>query len=610
MTSIDQHIGIRPIHIRFTTNDNPNTESILTRDMIYIPPKDIERDADITKTMSEQKEPEQNTLSNGEEELSQYPFFTDTVRLPMATILKLSREDQIKLLFNKTFFKQKIGNKTYVDLDERNSNAEFNLKAILNILLPTSFPVKNNIYETFSGNIKGKTISTNFQSDSSIFELLFSDEDNKYGYVNIGGKTWTVVKINLINDLINDKTFTPLIQSGIVFKTWKQNKTQEYQNDIDQLEKTILTLIKEKLPNIKNLLTADPNKKDEFQSDIVKARKYLSKGSGNQPGVIVPSRYLKDQIDKLFETNDTQIIIKIFSIIEDLRIRSGIDRKDYWIPISIAKIEGFTELLKQSNEYVFKKRLIEQLNSLKKVYEIMKKKKQDKVEDPVLRELLDNRQLQAFLDETLKYKAPNRSYSNKLLLDILDKTDIDIDEFLDFIDYISKVNIENERPEEILLTDEKMTERLKTGVMIVSDKQITDDDKDVLGLNINYHYDCLMNLQLIDGMVNDDNIEDVTCPYKEQMLNIIYNNLKYAEQKNPMLFYIESKPFIMASTQKGGRIIKKTIRKTKKGGYLGRSIGKSLRKTIKSIQSVEKKRKKRGNKRISKSDYKYTSPYN
>ena len=374
MTSIDQQIGIRPIHIRFTTNDNPNTESILTRDMIYIPPKDIERDADITKTISEQKKPEQNTLSNGEEELSQYPFFTDTVRLPMATILKLSREDQIKLLFNKTFFKQKIGNKTYVDLDERNSNAEFNLKAILNILLPTSFPVKNNIYETFSGNIKGKTISTNFQSDSSIFELLFSDEDNKYGYVNIGGKTWTVVKINLINDLINDKTFTPLIQSGIVFKTWKQNKTQEYQNDIDQLEKTILTLIKEKLPNIKNLLTADPNKKDEFQSDIVKARKYLSKGSGNQPGVIVPSRYLKDQIDKLFETNDTQIIIKIFSIIEDLRIRSGIDRKDYWIPISIAKIEGFTELLKQSNEYVFKKGLIEQLTSLKKVYEIMKKK--------------------------------------------------------------------------------------------------------------------------------------------------------------------------------------------------------------------------------------------
>ena len=38
------------------------------------------------------------------------------------------------------------------------------------------------------------------------------------------------------------------------------------------------------------------------------------------------------------------------------------------------------------------------------------------------------------------------------------------------------------------------------------------------------------------SIVNDDNIDDVECPYKQQMLNIMYSNLKYAEQKNPVLF--------------------------------------------------------------------------
>jgi len=600
MNSIDQSIGIRPIHIRFTTNDNPMVENILTRDMIYIPPKDIERDTEITKTLSQQENPDKNVVSQSEDELSQYPFFTDTVRIPMATILKLSREDQIKLLFNKTLFKQKIGNKTYVDPEIRSINAEANIKVILSILLPTSFPVKNNIYETFSGNIKGLTVSSDFKSDSSIFGLLFSDEDNKYGYVNIDGKTWTVVKINLINDLINDKTFRPLLQSGIIFKSWKQQKIRDYKNDADKLEKDLSVLIKEDLPNIKKLLTRDASKGDDEQREEFKIRQQLSRGAQNAAGVIVPTRLLIPFIDELFKTTDEVNIIDSFSKMEDLRLRSGTERKDTYIPLSIARMKGFTELLKKSNEFIFKKELIIQLNSLKKVYEIIKNKKQDKVEDRILREILNNPQLKAFLDEVLKYRSPNRSYSNDKLVNILEEIDIDIDRFLNFIDYVSKINIENEKPKQELLSDDSMTDILKTGIMTVSDKIKTDDDKDIFGLNVNYYYDCLMNLQLIDGIVNDDNIDDVKCPYKQEMLNIMYSNLKYADQKNPMLFYIGSKPFDMATTKKGGRISKKTKtnkRKTQKGGYKGRPS--SVRKTIRSTNTAKRGEKKSKNMRLS-----------
>ena len=236
-------------------------------------------------------------------------------------------------------------------------------------------------------------------------------------------------------------------------------------------------------------------------------------------------------------------------------------------------------------------------------------KRQDKVEDPVLKELLRNRELEAFLREVAKYRPPNRYYSNKNLSSILENVDSNIDEFLDFIDYISQINIENERPKQEILSNEQMSDRLKTGVMIVSEEPTENKEKDdILRLKTKYHYDCLLNLQLIDGKVDDDNIEDVKCPYRNQMLNIMYNNLKYAEQKNPVLFYIESKPFDMAKTQKGGR---KHIRKTKKGGYLGKSVS-SVRKTIRSLSSssVQEKKKKRRNRRKSNRQIQSVNPYN
>jgi hypothetical protein len=62
----------------------------------------------------------------------------------------------------------------------------------------------------------------------------------------------------------------------------------------------------------------------------------------------------------------------------------------------------------------------------------------------------------------------------------------------------------------------------------------------------------------------------------------------------------------MAKTQKGGR---KNNRRTKKGGYLGKSVS-SVRKTIRSIgSSVQEKKKKRRNRRKSKQIHS-VNPYN
>ncbi len=217
-----------------------------------------------------------------------------------------------------------------------------------------------------------------------------------------------------------------------------------------------------------------------------------------------------------------------------------------------------------------------------------------------LHELLKNRELKAFLDKVMMYRTPNRKYYNKLLTDVLDNIDTDIDEFLNFIEFINKIKTEGERPTEELLNDDMMLDRLKTGVMSISESS-KKDEEDVLGLNKKYQYDALINLQLIDGIVNDENIDDVKCPYKNQMLNTIYNDLKYAEQKNPVLFYTEEKPFEMGKTQKGGRKYNKTQKK-RCGGFIGR--------TIKSINSIASSlKKKRRKPKSNKNKINYTSPY-
>ncbi len=607
MSSLNESIGIRPIYIRFTTNDNPSNETILTRDMIYIPSENKEREENIVQNINDQKGVEKKT--NEDEELSKYPFFTDSVRFPTPSILKLSREDQLKLFFSKTFFKQKIGHKTNVDDDVRNDNAEYNLKALLNILLPTSFPIKNNIYETFSGNIKNIIIPSDFASDSNIFEMLFSDIENKYGYLNINGRNWTVVKINLINDLINDKTFSSLIQSGSYFQKWKELKLTNYKKNVEELEKEISDIIKDKLPNIQKTLTPDPTKKDAEQNEAVRARLALNKGFGNQPGVRIPTRFLTPLFNSLITTTDMQEIITLFNKMQNLRIKSGSERKEFYIPLAIMKIDGISDLLKKSSEYTLKKNIIDNLTSLKKIYEIIKNKQEDKNENPAIDELLKNKELKAFLDEVIKYRPPNRNYTNKLLTETLENIDVNINNFLEFIDFINKIKIEGERPKEEILSNEQMTDRLKTGLMIVSESNIQDEKKDILGLNTNFHYDCLVNFQLIDGLVNDDNLDDVKCPYRNQMLDIQYKNLKYADEKNPVLFYIDSKPFDMGKTQKGGRNYNKTKKRRsiqkKKGGFIGRTI-----KSISNSLSNVKKGKRKGKKHSKQTDRIFVTPYN
>ena len=109
------------------------------------------------------------------------------------------------------------------------------------------------------------------------------------------------------------------------------------------------------------------------------------------------------------------------------------------------------------------------------------------------------------------------------------------------------------------------------------------------------YYDCFVNFELIEGLLNDDVVELIECPYRNNFLVTIYNDLKTSENKNPLLFYNNIPVFDMAKYTQKNRSTKGS--KKIKGGFIprGTSLASSSPKTA-SKKYTRKRRKNRRNK--------------
>ena len=95
--------------------------------------------------------------------------------------------------------------------------------------------------------------------------------------------------------------------------------------------------------------------------------------------------------------------------------------------------------------------------------------------------------------------------------------------------------------------------------------------------------------------MNDENIDLIKCPYRNDFLVTIYNDLKTSENKNPFLFYNNIPVFDMAKYTQKNR--SKSNRKIK-GGFVPRGKGTLSSLSLKSVNKkyTHKKRNKRYNK--------------
>ena len=191
----------------------------------------------------------------------------------------------------------------------------------------------------------------------------------------------------------------------------------------------------------------------------------------------------------------------------------------------------------------------------------------DYVDKTVAEKIKTFTHLETFVQMIKEFRSPIRFYSNKQLTTLFNDTGKNIQPFMEFIEFLRKIVIED-KPEDKLLSNTTMIDNLKTGVMSVREK-INDSKKDEkidpLKQQTKLYYDCFVNFELIEGLLNDDVVELIECPYRNNFLGTIYNDLKTSENKNPMLFYNNIPVFDMAKYTQKNRSTKGS--KKIKGGF-------------------------------------------
>ena len=160
---------------------------------------------------------------------SKYPFFTDDIEYPVDYLGKLQYDTIIQTFFNKSAFQdmlsQSTDNANVIDVSnpdkfymERDRINNANIMIMLELLLPTGYPAKRDLNQTYD-QIVGK------KSFKPLFVLPFAR--NRYSYFKINGKPYTVSKVTWVNDFLNNPDYIKLLEKYNAFKNFIDGKLAE-----------------------------------------------------------------------------------------------------------------------------------------------------------------------------------------------------------------------------------------------------------------------------------------------------------------------------------------------------------------------------------------------
>lgn len=167
-------------------------------------------------------------------DLSEFPYITNTIRYPVYQLKRLNDYSKIiKFFFNLKYFKEKLTplvskNKTSLTTSETNSILKSNVMSMLELLFPTSFPNKKNLYSSYEAYILQK-----YDTDFS-FSLKNPFLANyEFSYLLMNSKTYTVSKVVWLNDVYNNPVYKQFIGDFSNF----QDKIVDENKRIDEIMK-------------------------------------------------------------------------------------------------------------------------------------------------------------------------------------------------------------------------------------------------------------------------------------------------------------------------------------------------------------------------------------
>lgn len=432
--------------------------------------------------------------------LNTYPYFTSDIQYP-SQLENLEYIDRIEFFFNKQEFTKRLKpfakNKT-LDEEQSKINSEKNILTTLKLLFPTTFPVVDNLHESYDLIIKKDSTLPLYAYLKNPFYRRFY-----YSHLNLNGSIFTFKKITWLNDILNN----PVYQQLFIEYNRIVPPINKYLDDIsdnnDKLHKDIVQNADE-IANpdtglLKQMLNA--SEEDDFTiriKDFIESLNIIKNSSVSE---LTESESESEKIEKAIK-NITELA------------------KDWQISLNTSS-KLYPELKKEIDSK--KSSIIENIEKIRKNYEeetnikrCFKERFSDlsKESDFSLPSEFEN-DLKNFLITTLsQYRRPIRISSNHKLQKYLEqKTNLDTVNFFYFLEKAYQAFMNNNE------FDTELKDLVNIGVSTLTPGTVGQRKREI-------HINC----EFIGGEVNSKNIKDIYCPFVSDTLG---NKLKdYIEQNN------------------------------------------------------------------------------
>jgi hypothetical protein len=475
--------------------------------------------------------------SDSKSEESQYPFFTTDVELPYSDIEALGRKQSVEFFFDKELFRRKIMTISRSKKNAKNDNARKNVITMLSIFFPTSFPIEENISDSFRTKIQElQTVKTKVSIlPNFVSKFLFTSENN-YSYIRLDGSVYTVVGTIWINDIINHPEYRKLLEFGKGISSWWENE--------------------------KRVINANISKKKKELEAVIKLN--VSKGVANNI-TNIGKPYIHDKIELIYGTKaENSMDVRINAIFElyfyikynkrEYSSSRYYSSRDTEIPSEIRSEFGYDKIESIGlNIYKMQKTMefFDDPSQYTELFEREVKKEEKSIEllkdEEIKSEIQKYRKFLEFLKMAYRFTKEKTS-SNPLLKDMIyfylnsDTEDAIKDKKKKFMANLkltddSLINLETflKTMHDVYVKrqKDKLTypiEILETGVELVKKGDTENKDKSLSAPSENIdmrksEFEIQVQLDVVKGILNDETVGKISCIFRDSNLMNAYSSL-------------------------------------------------------------------------------------
>ena len=549
-------IEIRNIKIILNTNIPGKASFPLTKNVLVL--NDLE-----------EKGPE----DSGE---SSYPFFTMDVELPLSEIEALGPIKSVELFFNKEKFRALVASLPIVKNVSKNDNARKNVLTMLNIFFPTSFPIEDNISDSFRTNIQElQTVKPKITILPKFMTKFLFHRQSEYSYIRTGGSTYTVVNTIWVNDILNHPEYRKLVEAGKGISQWWENKEREINTEISERKKNLIKLITDHFRGAASSIAAVTNsyiqqKLNIVNSDNLENDAILDSVIDSIFELYFYVKYNEKESSSRYSSRDTNRIpfnirsefqydkiesigLKIYKLKKTIEFFKSPSRYTELFETNKKKEDKSIELLKSEEIKSEIQRFGRFLNFLKMAYQFSTTKRSSN--------LLLRNMIYFYLNSTEDKKIEKRKEEFKKKLKLTDDSLIDLQVFLKKIYdyYIKKKDKKATYPIESLETG---VDTVRIGNKEKDEKEKDEKEKNDYDEEKKEEYEIQIQLDVVKGVLNDETVGKISCMFRDKNLMNMYNALTNEKHNK---YEINKKRFFIdiEDLKKQQRIKEESLKKEK-----------------------------------------------